>query len=88
MVAEAETEFDDIRRDPDKGMTCTANYSGQQQFCCLRFVSSLSDKSDALNPKITLVLLNQDKFLSYRNKSFFSFLFIGIFDCGGCVQWK
>ena len=38
--------------------------------CVLKVIK---DKSDALNPKITLVLLNQVKFLSYRHKSFLGF---------------
>ena len=37
------------------------------------FCKLIKDMSDALNPKITLVLLNQVKFLSYRHKSFLRF---------------
>ena len=37
------------------------------------FCKLIKDKSDALNPKITFVLLNQVKFLSYRHKSFLRF---------------
>ena len=40
------------------------------------FCKLIKDKSDALNPKITLVLLNQVKFLSYHHKSFLRFLLI------------
>ena len=37
------------------------------------FFKLIKDKSDALNPKITLVLLNRVKFFSYRHKSFLRF---------------
>ena len=37
------------------------------------FCKLIKDKSDALNPKITLVLLNQVQFLSYSHKSFLRF---------------
>ena len=37
------------------------------------FFKLIKDKSDTLNPKITLLLLNQVKFFSYRHKSLLRF---------------